>query len=175
MKRIIFCCWALAGLLHPSALSLLAESPTLSTTKQAAFFRQIFNYDDSLNHGGEIYMLVLEPTEADKKSVAELTEAFTQTGVSVKTVTVDELVSPVDPSTVVYVLPSSDLSLLSRFCSENGVLSISGVPTLAKKGHVSIGLGDKGGSPEIFVNQSRLKAENHKLSSHLLRLAKLIE
>ncbi len=120
-------------------------------------------------------MLFLEPNEEEQELVAELAEAFSQAGVTVKTVTVEELTSPSDTSTVVYVLSSSDLSLVKSFCSENGVLSISGLPTLAADGHVSIGLGNRGGSPEIFINKSRLKAEKHKLSSHILKLATLIE
>ncbi len=42
MKRILFYFCAVAGLFHLLTLSLLAESPALSTTKQAAFFRRNF-------------------------------------------------------------------------------------------------------------------------------------
>jgi hypothetical protein len=65
--------------------------------------------------------------------------------------------------------------LAKQLCQESGVLSISAVPSLVESGDFSIGIGTKGGRPQILVNLSRLEAEGHQVSSELLKLAKVIQ
>jgi hypothetical protein len=53
-------------------------------------------------------------------------------------------------------------------------LSISGDPSLAASGDVSVSIGEVDARPQIIVNMSRLKAEGHELSAQLLKLAKIV-
>ena len=59
--------------------------------------------------------------------------------------------------------------------ASKGILSISGVPSYAENGSVSIGLGVEDGKPKIIINMSQLKAEKQELSADLLKIAKIIQ
>ncbi len=63
---------------------------------------------------------------------------------------------------------------VKSLCAQNGVLSISGVPSLAEEGNVSIGLGAESGKPRIIINLNRVKSENHELSAQLLESSKIV-
>jgi hypothetical protein len=75
---------------------------------------------------------------------------------------------------VVYLMPGADSASTRKYCTESGVLSISGIPSFAENGDVSISVNKKASGTEILVNMRRLKAERHEFSSELLKLTRVI-
>ena len=75
----------------------------------------------------------------------------------------------------VYLLPDVNTAQVKPFCTDGGILSISGVPSFADSGYVSVSIGEQDNRPQIIVNLSRLKSEGHQLSAELLKLARVIQ
>jgi len=73
----------------------------------------------------------------------------------------------------VYVAPGATAPKAAS--AKAGVISLSGVPGLAEKGQVAVGIGSEGGKPKIIVHLGQLKAEGHELSADLLKLAKVVQ
>ena len=71
-------------------------------------------------------------------------------------------------------MPGVDYGAVNAFATSQGFLSISGLPSLAESGRVSVSVDMAGDRPPVVVNVPRLTAEGHELSSELLRLARII-
>ncbi len=76
---------------------------------------------------------------------------------------------------ILYVAPVRALSLksLTEASRAKSVTTITGVPEYVDSG-VAIGIGMKGGNPQILINLAAAKAEGIDFSSKLLKLAKII-
>ncbi len=149
-----------------------AEDMPLPLDIQTAMFKKIFSYDRALAADDKMKVLVVH---ADNPSEVErVVSSFTRAGVSSAGVSESELAASIRLASVVYVLPGVSADAVKSFCARNGVLSISGVPSLAEQGHVSIGLGAESGKPKIIINLNRVKRENHELSAQLLELSKIV-
>ena len=78
-----------------------------------------------------------------------------------------DLSTGVGPESVVYLLPGADREAVKQYCTKAGVLTISGIPSFAEQGDVSVGLGKKGKGMRIVwivrrleTRESRLEAEH---------------
>lgn len=141
---------------------------------QSAMFKKIFSYDRALQGAGEITVFILG-AEKEDQAVQDLVKAFKRDGAFPAVLGFIPLEGPLSPTSVVYVFPDADHSVVKQVCSESGVLTISGVPSLVEQGHAAIGVGENGGKAEIIVNLPRLKEEGHDLSAQLLKLARVIQ
>lgn len=139
---------------------------------QAALFKKIFDYDRTLASGDVVHVLVVHG--GDDSVATPVASAFRGGGLDAEVVPVAELDTRIAPSSVVYVTPGTDTGLLEAFCTQNGVLSVSGVPELAVDGRVAVGIGTRDQKPEILVHLKRVKAEGHELAAELLNLARVI-
>jgi hypothetical protein len=141
---------------------------------QAPLFKKIFSYDKSLQETSEVIVFLLG-SEDDEPSMIEMLKAFQGVCLVPTMVSASVLEEGVSPNTVIYLMPGADMEQIARFCADNGILSISGVPPLAEQGHVSISIDDNRGRPEIVVNLQRLKTEGHTLAADVLKLARVIQ
>jgi hypothetical protein len=120
-------------------------------------------------------VVYLVGSEADETMMQSLADAFRGAGLIPEIVTTGILEgSLAASSSVVYMMPGADLEQVTQFCASTKLLTISGLPSFAEQGHVSVSIGKKDDRPQIIVNLSRLKTEEHDLSADVLKLAKII-
>ena len=139
---------------------------------QAAILQKIFSYDRNLE-GRRPKVLIVAADPSDVQ-VAEFKATLTRLGSTVTATTQAGLPAQAQGVSVVYIMPGQLTDLLSRTCTQQGILSVSGVPAWAEQGRVSVAIGFAAGKAEIIVSLKRSKAERHDLSSRLLRLARVI-
>lgn len=168
-----------AAILLTSTGSALSQGTEVPASLQTVMFKKIFAYDRALEGKDALTVLVVhsgKPSDAQK-----MTKAFAEVGIPSTAVETTELFGlaglpgKIRAGTILYVVAGVNTAPVKQFCSEHGVLSISGAPALALEGDVAIGLATEEGRPRIIVNLSRLKSENHQFSSDLLGLAKVIQ
>jgi hypothetical protein len=146
--------------------------------RQGDMFKRIFSYDKDLRGSEKIIVIVVCESKSSD-DVVQVATVFREKGLFPAVVIVselnDDLTATLTPdSTVVYVMPGVAYPTVASFAASKGFLSISGVPTLAEAGHVSVSVKVQSGRPEIVVNMARLQSEHHELSSELLNLARVI-
>ena len=138
---------------------LVAQKMPVSPLVQAALLKKIFKFDKALSAKETVTVTVIgggDEILSALKSVG--INATSGTGVGGDVVYVGS-----DPTT-------------KAATAKAGVLSVSGIPSNAEKGFVSIGFGvEEGGKPKIVINMTQLKAEGHELSADLLVLARIIQ
>lgn len=155
-----------------------ADAEELTLERQGTMFKRIFAYDQLLRDTERIVVIMVSD-DKEAKAALEVEKAFRHQGLwpTIKAVEEldDDLTASLGPrSSVIYVLPGVDHTTVKAFCERQGMLSISGLPTLAEDGHVSVSVDLVGEQPQILVNMERLKAERHELSAELLSLARVI-
>lgn len=149
-----------------------AEMP-VTPDVQASLFKRIFDYDRTLKSSAEARVLVLHDG-VRFQTAEEVVRAFRAIGIQSASVPMANLASMADQGNVVYLTPEAEVSAVAGLCAEKRMLTVSGLPALAEKGEVAIGIGGKDDAPEILVNLGRVKIEQHELSSELLSLARVI-
>lgn len=138
---------------------------------QAAIFKKVFSYDKTIQ-GGEAKMIVAF-TDASAGIKDQVVKAFKDSGITVSAVKADQLSGSIGGINVVYIAPG--VSGVKQICQKNGILTITGSPSLVEAGEVSVGLSVMDNKPKIIVHLKQLKAEGHELSANLLQLAKVIQ
>jgi hypothetical protein len=174
-KRVTCLCILLA--LLGSVLSA-SGAEMADPERQSSMFKRIFSYDKDLRGSARIVVILVGPDKG-AADTAKVSSVFREKGFFPAVVTTsqltDELVATLTPdSTVVYVMPGVAYETVKQFAASKGYLSISGIPSLAEAGHVSVSVDVAGDQPEIVVNLPRLQTERHELSSELLNLARVI-
>ncbi len=179
VRRRHFLAAAGALLLSFAAGTLVVRAAEMTDPeRQGDLFKRIFSYDKDLRGSEKIVVIVVSETKTGKE-VNKVAAVFREKGMFPAVVTVSELTDDLTAtltaqSTVVYVMPGVAYGAVKTFAAAKGFLSISGVPTLAEAGHVSVSVNVAGERPEIVVNMARLQTEHHELSSELLNLARVI-
>jgi hypothetical protein len=166
-SKILAITFVLSGLL----LTARAQDMPVPPELQAAIFKKVFSYDKTIQ-GGEPRMIVAF-TDASAGIKDQVVKAFKDSGVTVTAVKADQLSGAVSGINVVYIAPG--VSGVKQLCQKNGILSITGLPSLVESGEVSVGLSVLDNKPKIIVHLRQLKAEGHELSANLLQLAKVIQ
>jgi hypothetical protein len=138
---------------------------------QVAIFKKVFNYDKTIQSGAPKMLVAFADRSADAKD--QVVKAFKDSGVSVNAVKADQLSASINSIDVLYIM--SGVSGVKQLCQKNGVLSITGIPSLVESGEASVGLAVQDSKPKIIVHLKQLKAEGHELSANLLQLAKIIQ
>ncbi|MBN1302615.1 MAG: YfiR family protein [Melioribacteraceae bacterium] len=164
-----FCSILLASItlmIFSSTANILAQGMDIPANLQAALFKKIFAFNNTLKSKGSAEVAVLTGSGSGGDVVA----AFKDAGISVKEVSGSNVPGDVD---VVYVMPG--VASPKSQTAGKGVLSISGVGSYAEKGDVAIGIGVEGGKPKIIIHFAQLKAEGQEISADLLKIAKVIQ
>ena len=160
------------------AAPVAAEEMPVDSVQQCTMFKRIFSYDKHLRNTDNIVVLVVGQT-SDGADVESVAAAFRGKGMYPVNVTVEsldaDLTATLSPqSTVVYVMPGVDYTTVVDFAASRGFLTVSGLPSLAETGKVSVSVDVSGGRPRVVVNMARLGAEGHEISAELLKLARVI-
>jgi hypothetical protein len=156
-----------------TASAVGAETMSVPEEVQGAIFKKIFNYDKALRDVSQVTVFIVG-ADKDDPGLLELVKAFRDAGMFPAVAADVDLGGGISPESVVYLLPGADREVVKQHCIKAGVLTISGIPSFAEQGDVSVGLGKKGKGTEIIVNLQRLRAEAHELSADILRLARVI-
>ncbi len=154
-------------------LAMTAGAPVTPPDVQAAFFKKILHYDETLRTADHFRIGLVYRSEDDAEARAALLRAFLDAGLYVMEVRLDDLPREAAGLHVVYVQPRAAGSRLRSLCEEYRLLSISGDLALVESGAVAVGVRQgSSGRPEMMINVERLERERHQFSSSLLTLAK---
>jgi hypothetical protein len=138
---------------------------------QVAIFKKVFSYDKTIPGGTPKMLVAFSDASAGIKD--QVIKAFKDSGIIATSAKVDQLQGSISGINVLYIAPG--VSGVKQLCQKNGILSITGMPSLVESGEASVGLSVSENKPKILVNLKALKAEGHELSSNLLQLAKIIQ
>lgn len=162
-----------------AAFVVVTASPALSSDMpvpldlQAALFKKIFGYDRTLKNRGELLVMVVY-TGSESEVTRSVVKAFRDTGVASQSVAAGDLPGHIADVAVVYVGPGVPPEAVAELCASHGVLTVSGIPELALRGEVAIGIGIADQKPQILVHLRRLKTEGHDLAWGLLEVATVV-
>jgi hypothetical protein len=146
--------------------TVCAQEMPVPPNVQARFFKKVFGYDKTIPK--DQIKLVIVFADASTEAKDDLQEAFTALGVSVTAVKSAQL-AQVTGVHIVYVAPGVDVRAVKSYCSNNGVLSITGVVRWVKDGDFSIAIDAVNEQPKVVVNADRLKVERQD-APDLMRL-----
>ena len=163
-----------------------AASQTVPVSLQAAIFFKVLSYDSSISSksGSQITIYVV----TDKKTSSQKNEimaGFNKLsgkplgGKTVKVVSIDaaNVVNINDSAGVIYAPSGSDRDTVEKIisvASERKIATLGGDETLVEMG-IAVGLTVEEGKPKIVVNFPASQEQGMKLSSKLLRLAKVLK
>lgn len=164
-------CFAIILVFSCLMLPALAQDMPVPTELQVALFKKVFGYDRKIQEGAVKILVSYTDTSAGVKD--QVVKAFKDAGLTVSAAKADQLPASIVGVNVLYVTPG--VSSVKQICQKNGILSITGVPSLVESGEVSVGLAVMDNKPKIIVHLKQLKAEGHELSANLLQLAKIIQ
>ena len=170
--------WCLATVLVSAATLQAADQAPLDYKEQTSMFKRILSYDRSLRQSERVVVLVVARSKASAAAEKAAT-AFRESEMYPAVVTVgglnDDLTAALSPgSTVIYVMPDVDVTKVKDFAALKGFLTLSGVPSHADEGYVSVSVEVENDRPKIVVNLPRLEEERHQLAAELLGLARVI-
>ena len=151
-----------------TSASVFAQKMPVPVNLQVALFKKIFNYNKTLESKG--VKLAIVYTDAGIKD--EVVEGFKQFGMFPVPVSVNDLEKVITNYTVIYVTPGC--GSLNYITDKYKVFSVSGAPSLAEKGEVSLAIGIESGKPRILLNKKKVESEGQELSPELLKIAKIL-
>jgi hypothetical protein len=149
-----------------------AQTTSVPLPLQGTILQKIFSYDRTLEH--RIPKVLIVASDLNDPQASELKATLVRLGSTAVITTAAAMPAQAAGAAAAYFMPGQLTDLLGRTCVQHHILSVSGVPTWAEQGRVSIAIGLAAGKAEIVVNLKRSKAEAHDLSSRLLRLARVI-
>jgi hypothetical protein len=161
--------------------------------QQFALFAKILTFDKNLKDrvGKEMVLAIIYQnnfkSSFDTKNVLEktidLSPIKTVLDIPLRTVAIDieneiDLESALKRNniSVAYIAPlrAASLNLIISRMRQLQIRTLTGVPDYVNSG-LAIGIGSKGGKPEILVNLAASKLEGANFNSQLLKLAKIIK
>ncbi len=155
------------GMFH----SLKAQDMPIPIETQVKIFKKIFQFNLSFRNQRVTVIVAYSRLSAGIKD--DIVAAFKEQGFPARAVPSKDLEKYISKARAVYIAPG--VSAVDKLCKENGVLSITGVPSMVQSGKASVGLGTQNGKPRIFIHKTQSIEENQELSDNLLRLAKVIQ
>ncbi len=151
--------------------SAFAGDPSVPPDLQVSIFKKVFGFDKKIQPG--TLKLVVAFTDNSAALKDQVVKAFQESGITVTAVKEEQLSGSLNGVNVLYV--TAGIQSAKQLCQKNGILSITGTPSLVESGDASVGLSVLDNKPKIIVHMKQLKAEGHELSANLLQLAKLIQ
>jgi hypothetical protein len=161
-------------------------SQSIPANLQAAIFFKVLSYDGNLpSKGGSaitIYVVTDSKTDGQKAAILAGFEKLKgqQIGgktINISAITAAETSNVANSNTVLYVAAGSDDSTIKKVLSvavAKKCATLGGSEALAQKGF-AVGLAVEGGKPKIVINLPASQKQGMKLSSKVLRLAKVIK
>jgi hypothetical protein len=144
-----------------------AASGLVPPRLQATVFKRIFAYDRALQTESPVVLI----PEGETDTAIEL--AFREVGIRVIRAKLAELQNAEGGNSVVYL--SNATPEIRAICAARNLLTISGTPSLAAQGDVTVALQLKpDGRAEILIHRARAKEEGRDLASALLSLSTIM-
>jgi len=128
------------------------------------------NYDQAIKGKSPNILLVADSDDG----VRELRAAFQKVGAAVRVANAASAESAADWADAMYVFPGQLTPAVRNACMTHKVLSLSATVGDVEAGNASVAVGVNNGKPQLVINLSRVQAEGHKLSSRLLKLARVV-
>jgi hypothetical protein len=181
-------CVVLGALLCGWASGASAQEMALTPDVQFPLFDRILTYDKNFTERvgdelviGVLYQRRFRPSVAARDQVVRAVQELgldSLSGVPVRFVTLDLDAGGLDRRVqaedidYLYVTPlrSPDFDQIVSVCATHQVTTLTGVREYVEDG-LGIGLGVRGGRPEIVVNLPAARASGSELSSRLLQVA----
>lgn len=156
------------------ATQALADS-NIPLPLQGAILAKALNYDQTVREQKGKPKVVIVAGGSQKGEAGALAQAFKTLGGPVVVTSPGDLDSNIRGASALYAFPGLVSETVRSLCVQHKVISMSGQKNDALSGRVSMSLGVAEGKPQIIVHLPRSKAEGHKLSSRLLKLAKVVQ
>ncbi|MDW8218924.1 MAG: YfiR/HmsC family protein [Bacteroidota bacterium] len=139
---------------------------------QAEIFRRVFLFNKSFEGKKKLKLAVVYSSiSSDIKD--SLVAAFEAQGIATTAVLESALEKSIADVQVVYISPG--VLNVEKICAQHRILSITGIPMLARTGKASIALGIRNGKANIIVHRQQLKNEAQEISAELLQIAQVIQ
>lgn len=164
----IFFCACFAGCLTP----LCAQDMPIPVRVHVALLKKVFSFNRNLQSKPTPKVTVVY-TDASEGVRNEAVKAFTEIGIPVTSLKLEQALKGLGETDVVYVAPGA--AAVQKICEERGIFTITGIPGLVETGKVAIGIGAEGGKPKVFVNMPIARLQKQELSSELLRVSRVFQ
>ena len=151
---------------------LAAQEMPIRVETQAEIFRRIFLFNKSFEGKKKLKVAVVYSSVSAETKDA-IVAAFQAQGISAVAIPESALEQNIDDVQAVYI--SQGVLTAEKVCAQFRILSITGIPTLARNGKASIALGTKNGKASIIVHRQQLKNESQQMSAELLQMAQVIQ
>ncbi len=162
--------WLGVGVLLVTSLAFAREA-MVPAKLQGAIFAKALQYDQVIGDKPKKVIVLKGSSREHTDSVAE---AFRAAQVPIEILTEAQAAERLEGASAIYS-PDGELSgALRGACVRHQVLTLSGHADAADDGHVALALEVHEERPRLVVHLGRVRAEGHRFSSELLRLARVI-
>ncbi len=152
--------------------TLQAQDMPIPVRIHVALLKKVFSFNRNLQSKPSPKITIVY-TDASANIKDEAMKAFTEIGISVSAMKLEQALKGLGETDVVYVAPGA--ATIQKICEERGIFTITGVPALVETGKVAIGIGAEGGKPKVYVNVPLTRAQKQELSSDLLRVSRVFQ
>lgn len=163
-----------------------AEAQDVPVNLQAAIFFKVLSYDSAISSkdGSDITIYVITDGKTAGNKGAMVAGFGKLTGkklggktIKIKAIGVGEAAGVAGGNAILYVpdgASAGTISTIIAIAAQKKCATLGGSEALAKKG-LAVGLGIENGKPQIVINFPASQKQGMKLSSKVLRLAKVIK
>jgi hypothetical protein len=120
---------------------------------------------------GKQIKVVVVFSDASASLKDEALNGFLTIGLQASACKVNQVAKEASDADVIYIAPGA--GVVQKFCEDNGILSVTGMPSLTEKGIATVAIGVEAGKPKVFVNLTRSKTEKQEFSSDLFKVARV--
>ncbi len=167
---ILLCMIALFALAPASVLH--AQDMPIPVRIHVALLKKMFSFNRNFqNNPTPKVVIVFTDASASVKDAAQ--KAFTEIGIPVTAMKLDQALKSLGEADAVYVAPGAEA--IQKICDERKILTMTGIPAMVETGKVAVGIGAEGGKPKVYVNMALMKTQKQDLTADLLRVAKVIQ
>jgi hypothetical protein len=164
-------CFGLCCLVF-SALPLSAQDMPIPVRIHVALLKKVFSFYCNFNDKPSPSVIIVY-THDSEHIKDEAYQAFTEIGIDVKALILEEALKGLGDADVVYVAPGAED--IQKICDTQGIFSSTGVPGLVSEGKVALGIGAESGKPKVYIHAPSARKQKQELTADLLRLAKIFE
>lgn len=149
----------------------MAQEILVPVKLHVVLLKKVFSLSKTLQ--GKKITVVIVYTDASSRVKDEVLSGFKAIGIQATACLVSQMEQEAGDADVIYIAPGANAA--QKFCEENGILSITGMPSLTESGRTSVSIGIVAGKPKVLVNTRRAKIEKQEFSAGLLKVAKIYQ
>jgi hypothetical protein len=169
-RIIVF--FSIVTLVFSGLAPLHAQDMPIPVRIHVALLKKVFSFNRNFqNNPSPKVTIVFTDASAGIKDIAQKT--FTEIGIPVTVLKLDQALKGLGETDVVYVAPGAES--IQKICDDRKIFTITGIPALVESGKVAVGIGAEAGKPKVFVNMQLTRLQKQELSSDLLRVARVFQ